>query len=125
MCKECGCGLDTGFTCPECSGRMVLINNQMHCLECGATPAAHEEHHQHEHTGGEMGALDHLAGLRILLPHWIEHNEEHVESLRQWAARAAEMGWDMSAQQIEAAVAHIAACNQALRAALKSLGGVV
>jgi hypothetical protein len=35
MCKECGCGLDTGLACPECGGRMVLINNQATCLEWG------------------------------------------------------------------------------------------
>jgi hypothetical protein len=132
MCIECGCGLDTGLTCPECGGRMVLVNNQATCLECGATPStdAHlveheEEHHHHhhhdEHAHGEKGHPDELAGLRVLLPHWIAHNEEHADNFRQWAARAAGIGLDESARQIEAAVVHMAACNRALDAALQSL----
>ena len=26
--------------------------------------------------------------LRILLPHWIEHNAEHAAEFRQWAGKA-------------------------------------
>jgi hypothetical protein len=28
--------------------------------------------------------------LRILLPHWIEHNSEHAQEFRDWAERAGE-----------------------------------
>jgi hypothetical protein len=125
MCTECGCGLDTGLTCPECGGRMVLVNNQATCPECGATPPAREEHHHHhhhaEHAHEGEARPDDLTKLRVLLPHWIEHNEEHAGSFRQWAARAAGMGQDESARQIEAAAAHMIACNRVLDAALKSL----
>jgi hypothetical protein len=131
MCTECGCGLDTGLTCPECGGRMVLINNQATCLECGATPpadahtAVHDEGHHHHHTRHAhegKAELDDLIKLRVLLPHWIEHNEEHADSFRQWVARAREMGQDEAARRIEEAVARMVACNQALEAALNSLG---
>jgi len=141
MCKECGCGLDTGLVCPECGGRMVLVNGQATCLSCGASPAPdadpperEEHHHHHEHAGhaheetkiepddrSAERSRRSLTKLRVLLPHWIEHNEEHADSFRQWAARVTEMGQDESARQIEEAVAHITACNQALDAALKSL----
>jgi len=132
MCTECGCGLDTGLTCPECGGRMVLVNNQATCLECGATPSTdvhlveheeepHHHHHHHEHAHAGETATDDLAKLCVLLPHWIAHNEEHAEGFRQWAARAAEIGRDESARQIEAAVTHMAACNRALDAALHLL----
>jgi len=108
---------------------MVLINNQATCLECDATfpadahPPEHEgHHHHHEHAHEGETATDDLAKLRVLLPHWITHNEEHADGFRQWAARTREIGQGESARQIEAAAARIAACNQALDAALKSLG---
>ncbi|HHN94294.1 MAG TPA: hypothetical protein ENK17_05955 [Anaerolineae bacterium] len=32
--------------------------------------------------------MDDRAKLRVLLPHWIEHNGEHAEEFRKWAERA-------------------------------------
>jgi len=69
----------------------------------------------HKQAGNE------LAKLRILLPHWIEHNEEHAERFREWAGKAREMGLEEVARRIEEAVGHMAACNEALTAALKAL----
>jgi hypothetical protein len=132
MCKECGCGLDTGFVCPECGGRMVLINNQATCLSCGATPSPdvdppgqEEHHHHHEHAAHaheEKAVPDDLTKLRVLLPHWVEHNEEHAVSFQQWAARARDIGQDECARLIGEAVERMLACNQALAAALEALG---
>jgi len=139
MCIECGCGLDAGLTCPECGGKMVLINNQATCLECGATPpadahtAVHDEGHHHHHTEHTdklrpmhegKAELDDPIKLRVLLPHWIEHNEEHADSFRQWVARARETDQGEAARRIGEAVARMMACNQALEAALHSLGGM-
>ncbi len=73
------------------------------------------EHHNHEHGGRELGKL------RILLPHWIEQNEEHANSFRDWAAKARELGQEETARQIEEAIARIAACNDALTAAFEAL----
>jgi len=72
----------------------------------------------HKHT---RTTPDNLAKLRILLPHWIEHNGEHAERFREWAEKAREMGLEEVAQQIEEAVERMGACNQALSAALKVL----
>jgi len=69
---------------------------------------------------GDCGCDD-LAKLRILLPHWIEHNEEHAASFRRWATKARELGQEEIAQWIEEAVERMAACNQALAAALEAL----
>jgi len=66
-------------------------------------------------------ARDDLAKLRILLPHWVEHNAEHAESFRKWAGRARELGLEAVAEKIELAVERMAACNEALSAALKAL----
>ena len=66
---------------------------------------------------------DDLTKLRVLLPHWIEHNQDHAASFRKWAEKAREMGLEGVAEQIEVAVEQMAACNQALAAALKTLEG--
>jgi hypothetical protein len=137
MCEECGCGFRTALLCPECDGRMVLINSRPICMSCGASLSADENPleqknpHSHEHTGHThehheekaKAVSDDLAKLRILLPHWIEHNEEHAESFREWAGKAREMGLETVARQIEEAVERMATCNEALAAALKALEG--
>ncbi len=134
MCEECGCGLDTALVCPECGGRMVLVDGQATCLSCGASPSPdadppeQEEHHHHHHAGHTHGeeakaVPDDLTKLRVLLPHWIEHNDEHAASFQRWVAGARELGREETAQRIEEAVERMAACNQALNAALEALEG--
>ena len=76
-----------------------------------------------EHDHEAKAVSDDLAKLRILLPHWIEHNEEHAESFREWAERARELGLEAVAKQMEVALGRMAACNQALSAALEALEG--
>jgi len=58
--------------------------------------------------------------LRLLLPHWIEHNAEHAAEFRRWAGLAGEQS---AAADIEAAAARMEAANEALAAALDKLGG--
>ena len=134
MCEECGCGLRTTLICPQCGGRMVLINGQATCLSCGASPPPkadppeREEHHHHHHHAGhaheETKAVpDDLIKLRILLPHWIEHNEEHAASFQRWVPKARALGREETARRIEEAVERMAACNQSLTAALEALEG--
>jgi hypothetical protein len=62
--------------------------------------------------------------LRALLPHWMEHNDEHAAEFRAWADRARAAGHDNVAGQIEAAAQELVAVNGSLRAALEALGGV-
>jgi hypothetical protein len=56
--------------------------------------------------------------LGVLLPHWIEHNEEHANEFRTWAAHAgpAQEGLLQAATAMEAV-------NQALSQALTALTG--
>jgi hypothetical protein len=56
--------------------------------------------------------------LRVLLPHWIEHNDEHSAEFRAWALRAGEAQQDLlkGAQLLEDATA-------SLESAMKKLGG--
>ena len=58
--------------------------------------------------------------LRVLLPHWIEHNAEHAAEFRLWAARAGKAGDDI----LEAADRMIEA-NHTLQRALEQLGGAL
>ena len=56
--------------------------------------------------------------LRVLLPHWIEHNDEHAAQFRQWAVRAGEAEEDIleAARLLEQATG-------LLRSAMEKLGG--
>lgn len=64
--------------------------------------------------------MNEIEKLRVLLPHWIEHNEEHAAEFRQWAKRAGEAG-----VEIIAAAHQMESVNRSLRAALKKLGGAL
>ena len=56
--------------------------------------------------------------LRILLPHWIEHNGEHAAEFRRWAERAGAVE-----DQILAAAQSMDDANERLEQALEALGG--
>jgi hypothetical protein len=56
--------------------------------------------------------------LRVLLPHWIEHNAEHAAEFRAWAPSAVD-----ASEDILAAAGAMEDANQALQAALDKLGG--
>ena len=76
-----------------------------------------EQIHKHD-----QAAPDDRAKLRVLLSHWIEHNQEHAASFQEWAGRARELGLEAVAKQIEVAVDRMKACSQALAVALRELG---
>ena len=56
--------------------------------------------------------------LRVLIPHWIEHNTEHEEEFRRWADKAG----DFSGSLIAAADS-IKIANKHLQSALDQMGG--
>jgi hypothetical protein len=58
--------------------------------------------------------------LRILLPHWIEHNYEHAAEFREWAARVRFVNKDLliAANFLEKA-------SHALEACLEKQGGLI
>jgi hypothetical protein len=66
-----------------------------------------------------------LEKLRVLLPHWLEHNQEHAVEFETWASRAAKAGEGHAAQEIRRAAAAMTSANDALEAALAGLGGDV
>ncbi len=58
--------------------------------------------------------------LRVLIPHWIEHNEEHAKEFRRWAETAGGV-----VTEILAAADAMADANESLAAALEKLGGAL
>lgn len=56
--------------------------------------------------------------LRVLIPHWIEHNQVHADEFESWAEKAGDV-----AEDIHAAARAIRNANHALEHALETLGG--
>ena len=58
--------------------------------------------------------------LRVLIPHWISHNQEHAEEFIEWADKAGKAKKDLQ----EAAKA-VTEANKLLAVALEKLGGAL
>ena len=61
--------------------------------------------------------------LRVLLPHWMQHNAEHAGEFRSWAGRARAAGEGKLAERIEEAARNMEAANHDLQGAVDHLGG--
>lgn len=64
---------------------------------------------------------DTAAKLAHLLPHWVEHNEAHEETFRQWGERARGEGFGAVADALDEAIRCIQGANRALGAAAAAL----
>ena len=65
--------------------------------------------------------MEGMEKLKILLRHWIEHNEEHSEEFREWAEKAKGFGEDEVRDNILEAVEQLKAANEFLDRALVKL----
>ena len=65
--------------------------------------------------------MDDKEKLPIIIKHWIEHNESHIEEYRQWAEKAGEMGLAGIKARITEAMDEIIRANSSLEEALKEL----
>ncbi|MFO7760055.1 MAG: hypothetical protein ACQES8_09120 [Thermodesulfobacteriota bacterium] len=63
--------------------------------------------------------------LRILLPHWLEHNRSHQNEFRQWLDKTRDEGLITTAAFIEKALKSMQETDKALEEALEALGGPV
>jgi len=70
-----------------------------------------------------MATTSDLDKLRVLLPHWMEHNGEHAAEFRDWAERALLADREDAAWHIKIAAERLEQANEALAAALEKLGG--
>jgi len=88
-------------------------------------------HHQHggrsHHGLNAHGSHSHGEGLsdreklRKMIEHWIHHNEDHVQSYRQWAGQAEKLGETAVAETLEEAAAVSARMNALFEKALSRL----
>jgi len=58
--------------------------------------------------------MDARSRLAHLVPHWIEHNDSHVEQFEEWAKKAREAGLGAVAGEIEAAARTMREANEHL-----------
>ncbi len=61
--------------------------------------------------------MDDVEKLRVLLPHWMEHNDEHAADFVGWADKASLAGHEDAAHMI------IRAADAIRQSALEGLGG--
>ena len=61
--------------------------------------------------------------LRMLITHWLQHNESHGREYAKWAAVARKAGYAGTAEWIEQAVELLAEADKAFEKALESVGG--
>ena len=69
--------------------------------------------------------MDNTEKLRVLLQHWIEHNDGHVEEFEKWRKTMAEDDKQSLAAHISDAIAAMATVNEKLTKALTEVGGPV
>ena len=60
----------------------------------------HGHGHDHEHGTG----LDDLRKLLVMLDYWVEHDDSHVETYREWAEKASNAGEEEIAKEIHLAI---------------------
>ena len=59
--------------------------------------------------------------FRILLSHWVEHNDGHAKEFREWAQKAGKLGQTMVCEDIVQAARQMEKANGFLLAALGRL----
>lgn len=65
--------------------------------------------------------MDDREKLPIIIKHWLEHNESHIEEYRQWAEKAEELGLTAVKTRITEAMEAIIQSNNLFKEALKEL----
>ncbi len=61
--------------------------------------------------------------LQKLLPHWVEHNEEHAQKFDEWAAKARQLGLEDVANRLASAAELLRKASWELEAASKAMEG--
>lgn len=64
--------------------------------------------------------------LRVLIPHWIEHNKEHAQEFLDWAKQTSQAVADENAiADVRNAAKAMESVNAHLQTALEKLGGAL
>jgi hypothetical protein len=64
-----------------------------------------------------------LDKLRVLLPHWIEHNKGHGNEFTKWASFCREHSAPDLAALLDLAIAQLQQASETLTEALEKMGG--
>ena len=76
----------------------------------------HSHTHDHEH-GHDHDQTETLRKLQMMIDHWIEHNDSHVENYREWASKASGAGEEEIAKEIHLAISESDAVKNHLKRA--------
>lgn len=71
-----------------------------------------------------MKNIDILEKIKVMLPHWIQHNKQHGEEFMSWAQELNKVDSTL-ADQLKQAVNALAEAQAALEKTLKMAGGEV
>ena len=77
--------------------------------------------HVHAHSHGESTENKDEKTLKILLLHWVNHNESHEEGFREWVDKARAIGKEETANSIEKAIEYMKQANEMLIEAKKHM----
>ncbi len=65
----------------------------------------HDHHkHPHHHEQAQNVSMEDLKKLLVMLDHWVEHDESHAESYREWAGKASAAGEEEIAKEMHLAI---------------------
>ena len=81
----------------------------------------HDHNHDHHHSHGESIENKDEKTLKILLVHWVNHNESHEEGFREWVDKAKSIGKEETANCIEKAIEYMKKANEMLIEAKKNM----
>lgn len=81
----------------------------------------HDHIHESEHSHGDSIENKDEKTLKILLVHWVNHNESHEEGFREWVDKARAIGKDETANNIEKAIEYLQKANEMLIEAKKHM----
>lgn len=83
----------------------------------------HDHSHTHDHASTSSEEVENKdeKTLKILLLHWINHNESHEEGFREWVEKARAIGKEETANSIEKAIECMQKANEMLLEAKKHM----
>lgn len=101
----------------------MLTNDRikLHHADDHDHPHGHCHDHSHPHTHGGDGESKDEKTLKILLLHWVNHNESHEEGFREWVDKARAIGKEETANSIEKAIEYMQKANEMLVEAKKHM----
>lgn len=65
--------------------------------------------------------MDEMEKLSIVIEHWIEHNQSHMDEYQRWAQTAGDIGLEKVEAEIKEAIEKLSHCNNHFGKALKEL----